>query len=72
MAVRKSLIDYLTLRLAKNYTDDHGGSGGTSDYNELSHQPQINGVTLKGNKTSADLGINPIKGVYKNENLFIS
>ena len=34
-----------------------GGSGGTTNYNTLSNQPQINGVTLTGNKTSADLGI---------------
>ena len=34
-----------------------GGTGGTSDYNELTNKPQINGVTLTGNKTSEDLGI---------------
>lgn len=34
-----------------------GGEGGTSDYNALSNKPQINGTTLNGNKTSADLGI---------------
>ena len=27
------------------------------DYNNLSHKPQINGVTLSGNQTSEDLGI---------------
>ena len=32
-------------------------SGGTSDYSELTNKPSINGVTLTGNKTSADLGI---------------
>lgn len=31
--------------------------GGTSDYNELSNKPFINGIELVGNKTSADLGI---------------
>lgn len=35
-----------------------GGSSGTSDYNSLSNQPQINGVTLSGNKTTSQLGIN--------------
>lgn len=35
-----------------------GGGGGTSDYSQLSNKPSINGVTLDGNKTSADLGIN--------------
>lgn len=28
----------------------------TTDYNELFHKPQINGVELKGNKTFDDLG----------------
>lgn len=30
---------------------------GTTDYNALDNKPQINGVTLEGNKTSEDLGI---------------
>ena len=30
---------------------------GTTNYNELSNRPQINGTTLTGNKTSAQLGI---------------
>lgn len=42
------------------------GGGGTSDYNHLSNKPSINGVTLSGNKTSADLGIS---GGGSNENL---
>ena len=32
-------------------------AGGTSNYERLSHLPQINGVTLSGNKTSSDLNI---------------
>ena len=32
-----------------------GGNGGTSDYNDLTNQPSINGVALTGNKTAADL-----------------
>lgn len=32
-------------------------AGGVSDYDELTDKPQINGVTLSGNKTSAQLGI---------------
>lgn len=35
-----------------------GGSGGTTNYNDLTNKPSINGVTLEGNKTSEDLGIN--------------
>lgn len=34
-----------------------GGGGGTSDYSDLSNKPQINSVTLTGNKTGADLGL---------------
>ena len=34
-----------------------GGSGGTTNYNDLTNKPSINGVTLEGNKTSADLNI---------------
>lgn len=33
-----------------------GGSGGTSDYSQLSNKPQIEGVELNGNKSLADLG----------------
>lgn len=34
-----------------------GSGGGTSDYNDLTNKPQINSVTLSGNKTTADLNI---------------
>ena len=34
-----------------------GGGGGTSDYTQLTNKPSINSVTLSGNKTSADLGL---------------
>lgn len=34
-----------------------GGSGGTSDYDDLTNKPSINNVTLTGNKTTSDLGI---------------
>lgn len=34
-----------------------GGGGGTSDYADLTNKPQINGHTLSGNKTGADLGL---------------
>jgi len=33
------------------------GGGGTSDYTDLTNKPSINGVTLSGNKTTSDLGI---------------
>lgn len=31
--------------------------GGTTDYNDLSNKPQIEGTTLSGNKTAAQLGL---------------
>jgi hypothetical protein len=34
-----------------------GGSGGTSDYTDLTNKPSINGHTLSGNQTGADLGL---------------
>lgn len=34
-----------------------GGTGGTSDYDSLTNRPKINNVTLTGNKTLDDLGI---------------
>jgi hypothetical protein len=34
-----------------------GSGGGTSNYDELTGKPQINGVTLAGNKTAAQLGL---------------
>lgn len=34
-----------------------GGAGGTTNYDDLINKPKVNGVTLSGNKTSADLGI---------------
>lgn len=34
-----------------------GGGGGTDDYSDLANKPQINGVTLAGNKSASDLGL---------------
>lgn len=39
-----------------------GGGGGTSDYTDLTNKPQINGVTLSGNKSASDLGVEPAWG----------
>ena len=41
-----------------------GGSGGTTDYNDLSNKPQINNVELSGNKSLSDLGITNFSGDY--------
>ena len=34
-----------------------GGGGGTSNYNDLTNKPQVNSVTLSGDKTSSDLKV---------------
>lgn len=34
-----------------------GGTGGTSDYTQLTNKPQINGIELTGNKNGNDLGL---------------
>lgn len=36
-----------------------GGGSGTSDYNALNNKPKVNNVTLSGDMTLADLGIQP-------------
>ena len=35
----------------------NNGGGGTSDYSQLTNKPQINGVTLSGDKSASDLGL---------------
>lgn len=44
--------DNITYLITDDYT---GGSGGTSNYNDLENKPSINGITLEGNKTTEDL-----------------
>ena len=34
-----------------------GGTGGTTNYEDLSNKPQLNGVTLEGNKTLDQVGV---------------
>jgi hypothetical protein len=43
------------------YLVEHGGGGGggTSDYNQLSNLPTLNGHTIEGTMTSPDLDIIP-------------
>lgn len=41
--------------MAKKYADDHGGSG-TSNYNNLTNKPTINGQTLTGAVTLTQIG----------------
>lgn len=45
--------------LCKNGTTS--GGGGSSDYNDLTNKPSINGVQLSGNKTTEDLKIETVE-----------
>lgn len=40
-----------------------GGGGGTTDYTALTNKPQINGITLTGNKSASELGLLSGQGV---------
>ena len=61
-------VNTLTIEAGSNVTIDQqgstmtisatGGSGGTSDYIDLTNKPSINNVELNGNKTTADLKVN--------------
>ena len=51
--------------------EEGGGGSGTSNYNELDNKPQINGVTLVGNKSSADLNIYDVPAVTSENNNYI-
>ena len=51
---------WLVWNVSTGQYDDTGvsaGGGGVTDYGDLTSKPQINGVQLVGNRTSADLGL---------------
>lgn len=45
--------------ITNNVISATGGGGGTSDYEDLNNLPKVNNVTLTGNKSLSDLGIQP-------------
>lgn len=61
------ILDTNNLKAGNNITIDKtstgitinstGGTGGTSDYTQLTNKPQINGIELTGNKNGNDLGL---------------
>ena len=55
--------DNITYLITDDYT---GGSGGTSNYNDLENKPSINGIVLEGNKTTEDLLIEAGVSDYTN------
>ena len=48
--VPQSRVEYLLMQL-------EGGGGGTTNYNDLTNKPSINGVELVGDQTPQDLGL---------------
>lgn len=52
----ESRIEALLLEL-KEVIEAGGGGGGTTDYNQLTNKPQINGHELEGNMSTDDLHI---------------
>lgn len=61
VALAKS--DTMKQRINKNIHFSIFLAPGTTNYNQLTNKPQINGIELSGNKTLDDLGIQP-KGDY--------
>lgn len=53
------VINQIFERLEALEAGGGGETGGTTNYENLSNKPQINGVTLSGNKTSGDLNLQP-------------
>lgn len=47
-----------------------GGGGGTTDYNQLTNKPSINGVELEGNKTSDQIDVTPESKVEGEQLIF--
>lgn len=52
-----------------SYTEKDWYVGGTGDYDDLTDKPQINSVTLSGNKSLSDLGIVPATRKVNNKAL---
>lgn len=52
-----------------SYTEKDWYVGGTGDYDDLTDKPQINSVTLSGNKSLSDLGIVPSTRTVNNKAL---
>ena len=44
-----------------------GGGGGTTDYSDLTNKPSINNVTLSGDKTTSDLGIDEVPDITSSD-----
>ena len=68
MAEERMLNDEILIGLIKA----NSGGGGTTNYNDLSNQPQINSVTLSGDKSASDLGLataNSVSGILDGQTI---
>ena len=52
-------VDNTTITIQDGVISANVGTSGTSDYTQLTNKPQIESIELIGNKTLADLGIQP-------------
>ena len=52
-------VDNTTITIQDGVISANVGTPGTSDYTQLTNKPQIENIELTGNKTLADLGIQP-------------
>lgn len=56
--MRIASTNFMSLPDCESRGDCHNsGTGGTSDYRDLTQKPKINNVELVGNKNSTDLGL---------------
>ena len=54
------LVGEISLGSISGAIDNAGTGSGTGDYNSLVNKPSINDVSLMGNKSFEDLGINEV------------
>ncbi len=63
----QSRLEYLLLELKAAIEAGGGGGGGTTNYNLLENLPQVNNITLKGNKSFDDLGLQSLTNEQMDE-----
>lgn len=51
----------IELEVKENIGDDGGGNENSRDYEKLVNKPQINGITLEGDKALEEFGITQVE-----------
>jgi len=73
LGIQEKLIAGSGIRIVGNtISATGGGSGGTSDYRNLEHKPSINGITLEGDKTAKELGLQKILKVDRTNEISVN